>query len=101
MGCSRQWRKAQWHTWLACNVSSLLKLQAPEVFEGKPGNKADVYAFGMSLYEVLSGKRPFFEKYTHSIRAAVLKGERPDVSFLKEYLRALIEKCWAQGGSLG
>ncbi len=78
----------------------MLTLQAPEVFEGKPSGKADVYAFGMSLYEVLSGKRPFFEKYTHSIRAAVLKGERPDVSFLGQEFRSLIEKCWAQGGSV-
>ncbi len=70
------------------------------MFEGEPSDKADVYAFGMSLYEVLSGKRPFFEKYTHSIRAAVLKGERPDVSFLGGELRALIEKCWAQGSSV-
>jgi hypothetical protein len=67
------------------------------VFEGKPSNKADVYAFGMSLYEVLSGKRPFFEKYTHSTRTAVLKGERPDLVLLGEEFRSLIEKCWAQG----
>ncbi len=70
------------------------------MFEGKPSDKSDVYAFGMSLYEVLSGKRPFFEKYTDSIRAAVLKEERPDVLFLKEEFRGLIEKCWAQGGSV-
>jgi hypothetical protein len=82
-------------------VSSLLTLQAPEVFEGEPSDKADVYAFGMSLYEVLSGKRPFFNKYTHSIRAAVLKGERPDVLFLVEEFRNLIEKCWAQGRNVG
>ncbi len=82
-------------------VSQLLTLQAPEVFEGMPSDKADVYALGMSLYEALSGKRPFFEKYTHSIRDAVLKGERPDLLFMKEEIRGLIEKCWAQGGAMG
>ncbi len=71
------------------------------MFEGQHSDKSDVYAFGMSLYEVLSEKRPFFERYTHSIRAAVLKGERPDVSFLGGEFQALIEKCWKQGETVG
>jgi eukaryotic-like serine/threonine-protein kinase len=48
-------------TWpMAAMVVGTLETMAPEQIEGRrPGPAADVFAFGVLLFELLSGKRPF------------------------------------------
>ncbi len=56
--------------------------------------KVDVYSFGMTCYEILTGQIPF-DGYTKSKWNDVIKGERPllpDYVFPK--LRELVEACW-------
>ena len=36
-----------------------LEYCGPEVFEGKSGYRTDVYALGVTLFELLSGEKPF------------------------------------------
>ena len=74
-----------------------LRYMAPEVADGLPYNyTADVYSFGIILWELNSGKKPyeglnrelFYERIVHG-------GERPPVS--RKWpadLTSLMSECW-------
>ena len=71
---------------------------SPEQARGKPvDRRADIWAFGCVLFEMLAGRRPFAEEETVSdTLAGILKGEPawnalpPDTP---PRVRALIERC--------
>ena len=70
---------------------------APEQACGKPvDRRADIWAFGCVLYELLAGKRPFNGGTVSETLAAVLKSE-PDWSLLPgdvtPRVRTLIARC--------
>ncbi|TYJ47596.1 hypothetical protein E1A91_A01G001800v1 [Gossypium mustelinum] len=76
---------------------------APEVIEHKPyDHKADVFSFGIMLWELLTGKLPY--EYLTPLQAAVgvvQKGLRPTIP--KNYnpkLTQLLERCWQQDPTL-
>jgi len=53
---------------------------APEVFEHKKYNeKADVYSFGIILWELITEDTPFANLTQFTIPIAVIKGERPRI----------------------
>jgi Tol biopolymer transport system component len=66
---------------------------SPEQARGKPVDKrADIWAFGVVLYEMLTGK-PLFEGDTVSdILAGVLK-EQPDLERVPVEVRRLLRRC--------
>lgn len=69
---------------------------APEVFEQQPYDaKADVYSFGMVLWELYTKKIPFEDINTFEIPVAVIRGDRPAIpkDCPKEYAK-LIKECW-------
>jgi len=66
---------------------------APETACGKPADKrADVWAFGVVLYEMLAGRRPFRGKTISDTLAAVLK-EEPDWDPVPATARRLLQRC--------
>ena len=66
---------------------------APEQARGKKADKrADIWAFGVVLYEIVTGKRLFPGATAGEILAGVLKDE-PDLSAVPVKLRRLIRKC--------
>jgi serine/threonine protein kinase len=76
---------------------------APEVIEHKPyDHKADVFSFGILLWELLTGKIPY--EYLTPLQAAVgvvQKGLRPTIpKHTHAKLSELLQKCWQQDPAL-
>ncbi len=66
---------------------------APEQAQGKEVDKrADVWAFGVLLYELLTGRRPFPGDSAQATLAAVLAKE-PDLSIVPSRVRPLLRAC--------
>ena len=75
---------------------------APEVMRNNYGFPADVYSFGMILYELVTCRVPWSNAgyaFTHHIMQAVLRGERPEVTesdliTAPEDFLNLMQRCW-------
>jgi hypothetical protein len=66
---------------------------SPEQARGKSVDKrADIWAFGVVLYELLTGARPFHGEDLTEILASVVK-DTPDLSKAPEKARRLLAKC--------
>jgi serine/threonine-protein kinase len=66
---------------------------SPEQARGAAVNKrADIWAFGCVLFEMLTGKRAFHGETTSDILAAVLKDE-PDWSRIPPAVQPLLRRC--------
>jgi Tol biopolymer transport system component len=65
----------------------------PEQVRGeKVDKRADIWAFGVVLYEIVTGHRPFEGKTVSDIMAAVLK-EEPDWDRVPVKTRRLLRRC--------
>lgn len=65
----------------------------PEQAKGKPVDKrADIWSYGVVLYELLTGKRPFQGADMAELLAAVLRDE-VKLDAIPERMRPLIRKC--------
>ena len=82
---------------------------APEIIEGKYTNRfnkesdkaIDVYAYAMTLYEVLMQKVPWHGLNTTQIKENVLSGHRPPIEPKTRFediplIVQFIERCWSQ-----
>ena len=66
---------------------------SPEQARGKTVDKrADIWAFGVVLYELLTGERPFQGEDVTDILAAVLRHE-PDFGRVPAKVRTLLRRC--------
>ena len=66
---------------------------SPEQARGAAVDKrADIWAFGCVLYEMLTGKRAFQGKTTSDLLAAVIRDE-PDLSRVPAKIRPLLRRC--------
>ena len=76
---------------------------APEVLHNSPYNhRADIFSFGMLLYEVISHKHPFDGIERQKIGTMVQSGGRPKLNDVVRahtgyyYLTQLMKKCWEE-----
>jgi serine/threonine-protein kinase len=66
---------------------------SPEQARGKSVDKrADIWAFGVVLYELLTGRRPFHGEDLTETLASVMK-DTPDLSVIPAEVRPLLGKC--------
>ena len=66
---------------------------SPEQARGKPADKrADIWAFGVVLYEMVTGRRLFQRDHVTDVLAAVVR-DTPDLSAAPPAVRRLLEKC--------
>ncbi|QRV98042.1 receptor tyrosine-protein kinase erbB-4 [Ceratobasidium sp. AG-Ba] len=84
--------------------SSTLRYTAPEILKGDSihTKEADVYAYGMTAFEVLTGEVPFADKSSLATVFPVVMGKTPDRkkllldnSALSDRLWGLLMRCWA------
>jgi serine/threonine protein kinase len=66
---------------------------SPEQARGKPvDRRTDIWAFGVVMYEVVTGKRLFHGEDLTETLASVVK-DRPDLSDVPAQVRRLLERC--------
>ena len=74
--------------------------------KGVPSKEADVYALGMTIYQVFTGQWPFFPKREAEVMLAVLSGVRPTKPEnakgigMTDALWNLAEECWKEDRSM-
>src|SRR4051812_13831306 len=82
-------------------IVGTFQYMAPEQLEGREvDTRADIFAFGAMLYEMLTGKPAFSGKSRASLIAAILTTEPPPISTLQTMtpptLERLVKKCLAK-----
>jgi serine/threonine protein kinase len=66
---------------------------APEQIEGREvDSRTDIFAFGVVLFEMLSGRRPFAGESRASLMAAIVSAEPPALSSLQPEVPAPLER---------
>ena len=83
--------------WLAPEIIKPLPCPTGVAVESKP---ADIFAFGMLVIEVLTGKPPFEGCSEPGAACKILRGDRPELAQnagdvdLTDPMRDLIKRCW-------
>ena len=78
-------------------ILGTLQYMAPEQLEGKEVDaRADIFAFGGMLYEMLTGRRPFEGKSQASLIGAILDHEPPPVTSLQPLTPAILDDIVAR-----
>jgi len=78
-------------------IYGIIPYVAPEIFQGqKYTEKSDIYSFGMIMWEVMTGRRPFWDR-NHDTRLIIeiCDGLRPPIvtNAPKGYIE-LMQRCW-------
>jgi serine/threonine-protein kinase CTR1 len=71
---------------------------APEMFEeGDSTNKADVFSFGLVLYEILIGSAVFpSSRKDMEVMGCILAGDMPEIpAKCGQFMQNLISRCWS------
>ena len=75
----------------------IIPYMAPEIFQGqKYTKKSDLYSFGMIMWELMTGRRPFWDQNRDTeLIIKIYDGLRPPIitNAPKDYVK-LMQECW-------
>jgi serine/threonine protein kinase/dipeptidyl aminopeptidase/acylaminoacyl peptidase len=75
------------------NIVGTFQYMAPEQLEGKDADsRTDIFAFGVTLYEMITGKKAFTGKSQASLIAAILEKDPPPMSELQPMTPPALER---------
>ena len=78
-------------------IYGIIPYVAPEIFQGQKYTKAsDIYSFGMIMWELMTGRRPFWDQnHNTELIIEICDGHRPPiVSNAPEGYIELMQECW-------
>ncbi|CAD8082207.1 unnamed protein product [Paramecium sonneborni] len=82
------------------NTSSVLgtpEFMAPEIYQGNYDTKVDIYAFGMCILEIVTGRKPFCECKggTGQVIKKVMEAQKPQSleGIMNEKIKSIILEC--------
>jgi hypothetical protein len=83
------------------SIAGTVPYMAPEQIEGREvDGRTDIFAFGVVLFEMICGRRPFEGDSRASLMAAIVAAEPPELSSLQPRapasLERLIRRCLAK-----
>ncbi|KIJ27044.1 hypothetical protein M422DRAFT_128068, partial [Sphaerobolus stellatus SS14] len=98
-GLSRLLKESELGLTTSSNAAGSLRWMAPELLQGgltKVSKESDVWAFGMTILEVMSGEHPFSEvKVDAAVFGQLIKGTLPSKpSELTEPVWKICHDCW-------
>jgi serine/threonine protein kinase len=74
--------------------SGTVAYMAPERIRGSPGDAlADVFAFGVVLYQMLAGTRPFGGETDAAVGAAIVSDDPPPLPGAPAAVQRLVQRC--------
>lgn len=80
------------------DIVGVMPYLAPELLSRRSSysQQTDVYAFGMIMWEIGSGERPFHDTdHDHILALQICQGHRPEITEdTPQVYRDLMEKCW-------
>ena len=79
------------------NVVGVMPYLAPELFSsGSYSQATDVYAFGIIMWEISSGEKPFHEiVHDKQLALRIFRGLRPTITDdTPQFYRDLMQQCW-------
>ena len=96
-------------TRISSEEDRVLPFMAPELLSTKfgldkaaPSKEADIFALGMTIYQVLTGKVPFSQVGDAWIMQVIISGERPskpedaDQIGMTDVVWGLVTECWRE-----
>lgn len=82
------------------NVSGTFAYMSPEAFDGRRNEQTDIWAVGVNLYQLLTGRLPYPQVETTTLLAAIMMNEpEPLPDYVPLHVRTILARALAKNPS--